>query len=322
MTMEKEYATRIKLLKIWEILTHYSSEDKPISSTDILLKLEETGISCDRRTLYGDIELLSSCGYPVKTVRSKTNLYYTDSAKFSVTELKALVDAVEADKNIPLSQTKKLIKKLCLNAETEYETIENGKHKPMFCQKAIDTSLFENLAVIDEAIGKNKKITFNTFSYNLKKQKVADKTTLTLSPRLVLLHEGYYYLVCSENLNNIKIFRVDSIYSIAITNRKQGAFVFLDKLRKTAATMIAGKVQPITFICENQAIAAVMDKFGVLVNLSKQGENHFSFTVDTSADESLFLWVLSSKGKIKINAPLSLRNEFASFVKSLTEKYI
>lgn len=320
--MEKEYATRIKLLKIWEILTHYSSEDKPISSTDILAKLEEDGISCDRRTLYGDIELLSSCGYPVKTVRSKTNLYYTDSTRFTMPELKALIDAVETDKNIPISLTKKLSHKLCLNAETEYESIENGRHKPIYCQKAVDTSLFENLAVIDMAINQNKKISFNTFSYNLKKQKILDEITITVSPRLVASNEGEYHLVCADSINNIKIFNVKDVCNITVLARSRAKFELYEKLRKTATAMILGKAQPVTFMCENSAINMVIDKFGFLVNLVKQGENYFSFTVDTTVDDALFVWVLSTKGKIIINAPLSIKNTFKKFVDDLHKAYV
>ena len=322
MKLEKEYATRIKLLKIWEILTHYSNADKPISSTEILAKLEECNIPCDRRTLYSDIELLSSAGYPVKTVRSKTNLYYTDSSKFTILELKAVVDAVEGDKNIPISQTKKLVEKLYLNAETEYQNVENFRHKPLYYQKALDLMLFSNLATIDSAIEQNKKVNFDTFTYNLKKQKVAQKNSKTLSPRLVINNCGNYFLVCGDSLDDIEIFNVEDIIDITISNEIEPPFNLYEKLKKRAIATLFGEKELITFICDNSMVKAVIDKFGQLINLSRQGVNHFSFTTETYLNEELFVWVLSTVGKVIINAPSKAKVAFKCFVENLNKTYL
>lgn len=321
--MEKEYATRIKLLKIWEILTHYSSADEPISSMEILAKLEEANIPCDRRTLYSDIELLSDCGYPVKTIRKKTNMYYTDSTKFTIIELKAMVDAIERDKNVPISLTKKLVEKLYLNAETEYKNVESVRHKPTYIQKAVDVSLFENLATIEKAIEDKKKLTFETYSYNLKKEKVSEKNKRTLSPKLVFSDQGNYYLVCSEKLKNIEIFNVEDMFKLSVSTEKQRVVdISNDKLRKLALDKLFGKKQAVTFICENSMIKTVIDKFGFLTNLSQQGINHFSFTVDTFVNDELFAWVLASQGKITINAPVQVKNNFKKFVEDVCVSYL
>ncbi len=321
--MEKEYATRIKLLKIWEILTHYSSADEPISSMEILAKLEDANIPCDRRTLYSDIELLGTCGYPVKTIRKKTNLYYTDSHKFTILELKAMIDAIERDKNIPISQTKKLVEKLYLNAETEYKNVESVRRKPVYIQKAIDVSLFENLATIDKAIENNKKLCFDTYVYNLKKEKVAEKNKRTLSPKLVISNQGDYYLVCAEKINKIEIFNVEDMFKLSVTDEKQKAVdIPSEKLRKLALDKLCGKKQAVTFICENNMIKSVIGKFGYLINLSQQGINHFSFTVDTFVNDELFAWVLASQGKIIINAPVQVKNSFKNFVENVCTTYL
>ena len=74
--MDNTNATRIKLLKIMEILTQETDEEHPMSSNALIEKLEEMGISCTRKTLYRDIETLNEYGYEVLTKRGKSNEYW------------------------------------------------------------------------------------------------------------------------------------------------------------------------------------------------------------------------------------------------------
>lgn len=63
--MGKEKFSKIKLLKIWEILKQDSDEIRPLSTNQIIEKLNAADILCDRRTLYADIATLNSYGYEV-----------------------------------------------------------------------------------------------------------------------------------------------------------------------------------------------------------------------------------------------------------------
>ena len=50
--MGKENFSKIKLLRIWEILKQESDEEHPLSTNQIIERLARGGISCDRKTLY------------------------------------------------------------------------------------------------------------------------------------------------------------------------------------------------------------------------------------------------------------------------------
>ena len=50
--MKVEKFVKLKLVKIWEILSQETDEEHPMSTTELLAKLEELGIPCERRTLY------------------------------------------------------------------------------------------------------------------------------------------------------------------------------------------------------------------------------------------------------------------------------
>ena len=63
--MKQEKAYKIKLIKILVILRHVSFDFFFMESRERLSKLAAMGIECDRRTLYGDVDVLNDFGYEV-----------------------------------------------------------------------------------------------------------------------------------------------------------------------------------------------------------------------------------------------------------------
>ena len=94
--MKTEKPNKIKLLKLWEILE----------------RLAEMGIDCDRRTLYDDIKTLNHFGYEVECVRGASNEYSVDRGDFDVTELRILMDAVQAAAFVTEKKTEVLLDKV------------------------------------------------------------------------------------------------------------------------------------------------------------------------------------------------------------------
>jgi hypothetical protein len=53
--MKVDKFVKLKLVKIWEILSQETDEEHPMGTPVLLDKLAELGIPCDRRTLYADM---------------------------------------------------------------------------------------------------------------------------------------------------------------------------------------------------------------------------------------------------------------------------
>lgn len=47
-----ENSTKIKLLKLYEILQKDTDEDRPLSRTELFRRLNEQGVNCHVRTVY------------------------------------------------------------------------------------------------------------------------------------------------------------------------------------------------------------------------------------------------------------------------------
>lgn len=104
---------KMKMLRIIDYLKTESSPEKPLTTNQIIWYLGLSGITCDRRTLYKDMEQLSEIGFDVvKTAIGRKNAYYYDNKQLSLAEIKILIDAVHAANFITDAKTEALVDKL------------------------------------------------------------------------------------------------------------------------------------------------------------------------------------------------------------------
>ena len=102
---------KVKYIKILEILSQNSDSDRPMKSSSLLSSLKSEGIELDRRTLYSDMKILTESGYKICCNRAKQNEYYLEDRKFTIPELRILMDAVESLNSISESRSKALLEK-------------------------------------------------------------------------------------------------------------------------------------------------------------------------------------------------------------------
>ena len=111
--MARDNSRKIKLLKILDLLRQETDEHNPMTTNQLCAALAEMGISCDRRTLSQDIATLNEAGYEImSTMVSHEKGYYIADRRFSVPELKILIDAVQAAAFITEGKSKDLIEKI------------------------------------------------------------------------------------------------------------------------------------------------------------------------------------------------------------------
>ena len=118
---------KIKILKLYEILSRESDEANPLSTQYLIDRLKSEGINVERKTLYDDIALLNSCGYEIMQTRRKQNMYYVSDRNFDTAEVRILIDAVEASSFITPEKTNRLVDKLAsLAGSHKGEVIKNN----------------------------------------------------------------------------------------------------------------------------------------------------------------------------------------------------
>ena len=196
--MAQDNCQKIKLLKLYELLRQETDDQNPMTTVVIIERLAKMGISCDRRTLTKDIEVLNEQGYEVMTVRlGKEKGYYVEDRSFSVPELKVLIDAVQAASFITDKKTKELIGKIAELGGSHRGDILRSNMVCFNTRKHSNEAIYYNVDFLEEAILQQKKVLFRYFDLNEHGEKVYRREghRYVVEPIGLVFHEDNYYLM-------------------------------------------------------------------------------------------------------------------------------
>ncbi len=327
--MGKENFSKVKLLKIWEILSQDSDENNPLSTNELLERLAENGIICDRRTLYSDIEALNFFGYEVMCVRGQhSNKYYVADRSFDVPELCILIDAVQAASFITPKKTKELVYKVAALG---------GSHKAEILRKNIvqfnttkhrNENIYYIIDTIEESIIQGKKIAFAYFDYNVNGERVfrRDGKRYVANPIATVFSNDNYYLVCvHDNHKTITSYRIDRMERVSLCTWEVDETLIdsLDVLgyKKQAFFMYGGEVKQVTFEASAKLIDVIMDKFGEDVNMKDLGEGKIQFTANVQVSPTFLGWCCSFGGDLKVMHPSSVVSQLKEHIEKVSSLY-
>ncbi|MDY5263896.1 MAG: WYL domain-containing protein [Eubacteriales bacterium] len=330
--MESFEPKKLLILRILEILTEYSDCEHKLRQGDIISFLRVCyGIECERKAVARNIDFLQQAGYDIVT--DSDGAYLADR-KFSVGELRLLIDSVLCNRNICKSYTRELIKKL---------TDEGGKYFKNYAkhvvnlddwQKGENRGFFYNIELLCEAIDKKIKVTFlyNSYGANKKLHSRREKKSL-VNPYQLFLKNGHYYLACNyDGYDNILYCRVDKITEIALTAEQAKPLaeitgyesgLNLGKLNSRLPYMFEDEPQRIEFVTANNAtdmIDNVIDWFGRDVNISELADGNIKFSL-TASPRAMRFWILQFGKYVKVLSPTSLVEQIKSDISEMEKLY-
>ena len=315
-----ESATRIKLIKIWEMLVEHSGEKNKLSTAEMLSMLKKEGIPCDRRTLYADIRLLKENGFGVVVERGRENYYYVSERKLTKKDVVAAVDSLKQNENVSVSETRNVVKellKLCYNGGADMP-----EHKAIFVNKTFSTDVYQIVEKFDAAVAEKKRVSFTAFDVGVDKDRINEKKYSLVTPIAAVIYEKKYYL-CFYDKGSFHAARADRVEDVKISLKEvERVNLSENSINSRVAESVCGSVVKVTFMAENTAAGEVFDRFGELVTPYKQGAEMFSFTVPVAVNERLFGWCFSLGGTVRINAPLAVKKQYEEFLTSVFKKTI
>ena len=183
--MSYQQPKKLLILNILDILRKYSDADHGLSQKDIadILK-RDYNMTVDRKAIRRNLLSLMECGYEIEyseTVRTVTNpktgeeeesYIWSDfylERDFSDSELRLLIDGLLFSRHIPYSDCKNLVEKL-KNLSNVYFNSHIKHIARMPDDKTDNKHLFLNIELLDEAIIKQKKVSFNYAEYRTDKK--------------------------------------------------------------------------------------------------------------------------------------------------------
>ena len=165
------------------------------------------------RSLYNDLRDLEILGIEVEGEQDGNRYrYHVVNRPFELPELKLLVDAIQSSKFITEKKSNSLIKKL-ETMVSEYDAQKLQRQVYVSGRiKAMNESIYYTVDAIHNAISENKKIRFQYFQWNVKKEPQLRHggAWYHISPWGLSWDDENYYLVGFDSeAGLIKHFRVE-----------------------------------------------------------------------------------------------------------------
>lgn len=190
--------------------------------------------------------------------------------------------------------------------------------------KSNDETLLYTVDAVNEAITRERKISFKYTDYTPEKKKVFkhDGEVYTLSPYALFWNQDYYYIVgYSDKHENILTFRADRVSGIEITDEKavrKTKDFRMDKYSSEVFEMYdAGKTVKLKLKCRNEHMRYVIDRFGEKAETEIADEENFYAYPEVALSPNFYSWVFKFAGEIKIISPDKAVSEISAMAQKM-----
>ncbi len=327
--MARSEGQKLKLLYLMQLLWERTDENNIITMQEILGELEKHEIKAERKSIYHDIDTLRQFGMDIEMKRDHPAGYYLASRDFEISELKILVDAVQASKFITAQKSRELIKKLERLAGThdakklQRQVYVNNRVKTM------NKSIYYNVDKIHEAILSNSQITFQYFAWTVKKEAKMKRggDLYCVSPwRLIWEDENYYLIAYDAAAGKAKFYRIDKMVSIELTHvprEGKAAYADFDAADFTSKTfsMFNGEEKTLTLKMENRLVGVMIDRFGTELPIRPLDKETFQARITVKISEQFYGWLAGLGKGVRIVSPKEEAEDYKKFLKRLLKEY-
>lgn len=336
---EKSEIKRIRLIKLWEMLSRETDADNPLGTQEILRRLKNMGIECVRKTLYNDISLLQQYGYEVicNNGVGKSNEYYVEERGFSIPEVQILMNAVQAASFITERKTGELINKVAQLSGSGRGEVLKRNIVEFGTVKGTNENIYYSVNEISAAIISGNKIGFHYFDYDARherayrmdKENASEKRVYVVNPLATVFKNDNYYLFCyNDKYGNIAQYRVDRMDRVRVLNEKitpsKVAESFdLAKHKKQLFAMYGGEETKVTLKARNdyKILDVIFDTFGGEINLQSLNDETVEFTADVQVSPTFIAWCCSLGDNLKVTAPADVAESIKEYIQKLNDSY-
>lgn len=313
---------KLRPFYVAKMLYEQTDEDHYLTIAQIMEQLEKDyGISSSRGTVGDDIKALQELGVEIDVVSSTQKRFSLIGRRFDIPELKTLIDATESARFITKDKSAALVEKLA-SLTSQFNTKKLVRNVDVENRiKAENEKVYYIMEALNDAINDRKKVSFQYFSFNVRKEQKAknDGFVYVFSPYKLIWNGDYYYVVgYSEKHGGIGSFRVDRITRQPIILNEDAiqppADFDLNVYLNSMFRMYNGQRKQIELVCSNDVMDAIIDKFGKDVPVLANDMKSFRVLVNTSVGSVFYSWVFGFGGRVSIKAPEDVKTEYAEMV--------
>ena len=328
--MPKGTNQKFKLYRLAQIMLEKTDEEHFITMPEILKDLEGYEITADRKSIYNDLKDLEQLGIEVEgePVGNRYH-YHVVSREFELPELKLLVDAIQSSKFITERKSNALIKKL-EKLVSKYDAQKLQRQVYVSGRiKTMNESIYYNVDAIHNAITENRKIKFQYFQWNVKKEMELRHggAFYHISPwGLSWDHENYYLVGYDSKEEKIKYYRVDKMLKVQMLSEEREGKEHFKKIdmaeyTRKSFSMFGGKERQVKLLVDNELAGVIIDRFGKDVIMIPAGDAQFAVNVNVQVSSHFLGWIMSLGAGIKIVSPDDVVEQMRREIERLNSQY-
>lgn len=320
-TMAKSERQKLKLLILRDYLRSHTDEQHPVSMQQILAALEGEGIRAERKSVYDDLDTLRDYGMEIRKVSGKNGGYYVPERDFALSELKLLVDAVQAARFLSEKESMALIRKLAALSSAHEAELLRREVVVTGRAKSGSEDVCRNVDTLHAAIAGNSRITFRYFDYDLNGSRRYRPGLYTASPYALCWQDENYYLIAHSERHGLTHYRVDKMASISMTGQPrymdaQTRELDLTEYGKNVFGMFAGSREQLRLRFDRSLAGVVIDRFGRGTPCVPDGPDAFICTVEVAVSPNFFGWLASFGARAQLLSPAPVREAFVALCRA------
>ncbi|WP_165043943.1 YafY family protein [Adlercreutzia sp. ZJ138] len=330
---------KLKLLLLMRMLYEETDAECGLTMAQIIERLEEQGVSAERKSVYDDINVLRQFGMDVRMVGRTPARYALASRSLHVPEANLIIDAIQSSRFISEQKADELV--------TAVKQLV-GKRQSALLDKRVHVqgrpatqahSDLVNVDVIQRAIAQKRQVRFCYCKLNAAAQPVEQREgrPYVVTPVDVVYSDGNYYLVAyHESHDDFANYRIDRMRKLLVLDCAACAN---DTVRSydpasmgcCAFGMYAGRMATVTLLVAEPAMSAVADRFGDAMQVfpaagrslpsQETGEPAAIVVAPVMVSPVLFGWLAQFGCQIRVEKPASVRREYAQWLRDAASLY-
>ncbi|MBQ2070758.1 MAG: WYL domain-containing protein [Oscillospiraceae bacterium] len=321
--MANNSTLKMKMLALWEILKQESDAEHPLSTNDVCRKLAARGIPCERKSVSTDVALLIRHGYEVRTEKvGRDRYYWVPDRRFSVPELKIMIDALQAATFVTEKKTAELAEKVAALGGSHMGQILQENIVHFNTRKHTNESIYYSVSELEQALLAKRQASFHYFDLNENHERVyrKEQKLYVVDPAALVFLNDNYYLVCwSTEHERIVSYRVDRMEHVSMLDSPSCPAAQIPEEEVAAFTkqtfsMFGGEPVTVTLRFANELMGAVYDKFGEDTPMRRVDEDSCAVTVTVQVSPTFWGWVFQFRGEMQIVEPQELIDTYRSLL--------
>lgn len=329
--MPKSENQKLKLLYLMQIFLDKTDADHPMTLLALSDELKKYDIKCERKTLYEDIKCLDNYGLKIEgRKKDRTYYYYAAARRFSIAELKLLVDSVQSSMYLSKKTSDELIRKLeSLTSEYDRKDLQRQVHVDGRVKNDC-TELYNSIDKIHHAIADHKQIRFQYCQWDEKKELVPkyDGIFYRLSPLALNISKDRYYLIAySRKSDRIMHYRVDKMLKVSETEElwdvpPEIRDMKMDDYISGLYYMHSGAEETVTLECANHRLGPIIDEFGRDITIRTLDADHAYVRLKVVVSKTFIEWLFTLGPEVTVTGSrrtLELIREEAEWIR---KKYL